>query len=56
MRITNGYSSGNAALVARDVISYYFKLQDESELITGHASASYDSYNTSGTSAAAFAD
>lgn len=56
VRITNGYSSGNAALVARDVISYYFKLQDESELITGHASASYDSYNTSGTSAAAFAD
>ena len=38
VRITNGYSSGNAALVARDVISYYFKLQDESELITGHAS------------------
>ena len=31
-------------------------LQDESELITGHASVSYDSYNTSGTSAAAFAD
>ena len=23
VRITNGYSSGNAALVARDVISYY---------------------------------
>lgn len=56
VRITNGYSSGNAALVARDVMSYYFKLQDESELITGHASASYDSYSTSGTSAAAFAD
>ena len=38
VRITNGYSSANAALVARDVISYYYKLQDESELITGHAS------------------
>lgn len=38
VRITNGYSSANAALVARDVISYYYNLQDESELITGHAS------------------
>lgn len=38
VRITNGYSSANAALVARDVISYYYKLQDESTLITGHAS------------------
>ena len=38
VRITNGYSSANAALVARDVISYYYKLQDKSELITGHAS------------------
>lgn len=38
VRITNGYSSTNAALVARDVLSYYFELQDEEELITGHAS------------------
>lgn len=38
VRITNGYSSANAVLVARDVISYYYGLQDSSELITGHAS------------------
>ncbi len=38
VRIANGYSSANAATVARDVISYYFGLKDESELITGRAS------------------
>lgn len=54
VRITNGYTSANSALVARDVISYYFGLQDESELITGHASTAY--YDTSGTAAGAFAD
>lgn len=41
VRIANGYTSANAALVARDVISYYYGLQDKSELITGHASAAY---------------
>lgn len=41
VRITNGYSSANAALVARDVLSYYFGLQEESELVTGHASTAY---------------
>lgn len=38
VRIANGYTSANAALVARDVISYYFGLQSEEELVTGHAS------------------
>ena len=38
VRIANGYTSANAALVARDVISYYFGLQTEEELVTGHAS------------------
>ncbi len=43
VRITNGYSSANAALVARDVLSYYFGLQEESALVTGHASTAYNS-------------
>lgn len=37
VRITNGYSSGNAAAVANDVISYMFGLKEESEIITGTA-------------------
>ena len=37
MRITNGYNSTNAALVAKTIISYYFGLGDVSSLITGHA-------------------
>ncbi len=42
VRIANGYSSANAALVARDVISYYYKLQPEDQLITGHAAETYN--------------
>ena len=38
VRIANGYTSANAALVARDVISYYFGIQSEEELVTGHSS------------------
>ncbi len=37
VRIANGYSSQNSAALAKDVISYYFNLQPESELITGYA-------------------
>lgn len=37
VRITNGYNSTNAALLARDVISYYYGLEDKDTLITGHA-------------------
>lgn len=43
-RIANGYTSANAALVSRDVLSYYFGLQPEEELITGHASQAANSY------------
>lgn len=45
VRIANGYSSANAALVARDVISYYYGLQPEDEIITGHASEAYADYD-----------
>ena len=37
VRVANGYSSANAAAIARDVISYYFGTSDEISLITGHA-------------------
>lgn len=37
VRITNGYSSTNAACVARDIIKYRFGLVREDELITGEA-------------------
>lgn len=37
VRITNGYNSRNATLVAKDIIRYYFDLADENELITGYA-------------------
>lgn len=35
--IPNGYSSGNAAELARDVYSYYFEMEDESVLLDGKA-------------------
>lgn len=38
VRIANGYSSDFAAQLGKDVFSYYFKLKDENELITGTAS------------------
>ena len=44
IRIANGYSSANAALVARDIISYYYGLEDADLLVTGHASEASDSY------------
>lgn len=37
VRIANGYSSQNAAWVARDVLNYYFELEDESEILSGEA-------------------
>lgn len=46
VRIAHGYSSGNAALVARDVISYYFGLQDEEAVVTGKASDAVVTGNT----------
>jgi len=37
VRIANGYSSRNAALVAKDVMSYYFGLKDSGQLLDGTA-------------------
>lgn len=37
VRITNGYTSKNAALVARDIVKYRFGLEEENKLITGSA-------------------
>ncbi len=37
VRVANGYTSKNAAAVAKDVISYYFKTQATEELLSGHA-------------------
>lgn len=36
-RIAYGYTSHNAAEVARNVFSYYFKVEDEEEILTGQA-------------------
>ena len=36
-RIAYGYTSANAAEVTRDVLKYYFKLQDVEDIITGNA-------------------
>lgn len=38
VRISNGYSSANAASVAKDILNYKFALLAESEVITGKAS------------------
>ena len=37
VRITNGYSSRNAALVAKDVMKYYFNLEDRNQILDGTA-------------------
>ena len=37
IRIPYGYSSANAAMVARDILSYYYNLEDETEVLTGTA-------------------
>lgn len=46
VRIANGYTSANAALVARDVISYYYGLEDPDSMITGRASQASTTYDT----------
>jgi penicillin-binding protein 2 len=38
VRIANGYSSGNAAGVAKDIFDYYFNLNDKASIVTGEAS------------------
>ena len=37
VRIGNGYSSTNCVMTAKDILQYYYKLADESEIITGTA-------------------
>ncbi len=37
VRIGNGYSSTNTAMAAKDILQYYFKLADVSEILTGTA-------------------
>lgn len=37
VRIANGYSSGNAVTVAKDILLYRYNLADESEIVTGTA-------------------
>ena len=37
VRVAYGYTSANTATIARDVVHYYFKQQDTSVLIPGHA-------------------
>lgn len=44
VRIANGYTSANAAMVARDVISYYYDPSLGDTLITGKASTPADSW------------
>ena len=39
IRITNGYTSANAAAMAADIFRYYFGLAEEEELLTGTASS-----------------
>ena len=37
VRVANGYSSTNAAAIARDAVAYYFDRTAEDRLVTGHA-------------------
>lgn len=49
VRIANGYSSTNAAYVAKDVLSYYFELKDETEILSGQAQTDGMTTNTTQT-------
>lgn len=44
-RIAYGYTSHNAADVAKQILSYYFKIQTEEELLSGQATDVADSSN-----------
>ncbi len=37
VRIAYGYSSSNCMMVAKDMLSYYYNLQDETEILTGNS-------------------
>ena len=37
VRIGNGYAATNCAMVAKDILQYYFKLADEADVLTGTA-------------------
>ena len=39
VRIANGYSSGNACLIAKDIFKYIFQLDEPENIITGYAAA-----------------
>lgn len=38
VRVANGYGSSNATGIGRDIFNYYFKLEDEKNIVTGKAS------------------
>ena len=38
IRIANGYSSGNACLIANDIFKYMYNLADKDSILTGIAS------------------
>ena len=40
VRVAHGYSSTNAAMIAKDVFNYYFKLKEDEEILTGKATIS----------------
>lgn len=39
IRIANGYTSTNVVYVAKDILSYYFGLQEETDILNGKASS-----------------
>jgi penicillin-binding protein 2 len=39
IRIANGYTSGNACLIANDIFKYIYNLDDKESIVTGHASS-----------------
>ena len=38
VRIPFSYTAGNSAVAAKDMMSYYFNLEDEADILTGKAS------------------
>lgn len=42
VRIANGYASGNAVAVGRDILNYYFGLEKKEDLLSGNASEAHN--------------
>ena len=54
IRIANGYSSGNACLIANDIFKYMYNLADKDSILTGIASTDFNASSFTGVGSIVF--